>query len=505
MFSYSALNNRGKVTLPSVEGYGDLNILKDPPKSIHTRRIDKVGDTSEITSMRDDSGDRSCEAISVYARGVNPSVSVSYSSEGNNGGNRSSGIDGGGCQTSQPYYSHTVARDGAFRPPAWRSEDLYPRSRLPRLFTEANTNKQDIDYARGRMQCGEAKDYRQVKTETLRGEIRPTVRYKVNTQIKEPFEIKYAIQPLIRTSANSGTRTLDVTSQFVQTPKHAIQGDNMHVFAQTKASENRHVNTSVFHTDPFIQDSNVFSAESNPSRSMHVNNSVFHTDKFIQDSNVFSAESNPSRSMHVNNSVFNTDKFIQDANVHDASTNPSRNVYVNNSKVSTGKFIQDTNTHQVNTNPSPGLNVTAIDQVVDLSDMHTKDALNVSYTTQASGSGGGTIDQVERHLERRLPQHSATTNRVDNRQQIIRADKEMTLNRRTPIMEVIPNVASQNVSESNSSREYYLPEKIQPGGFEARGQTPTMDRPDFAQRTGQSDRARMARSVMEQQHARYLP
>ena len=51
-FQASALTTYAKCTLPSVEGWGtNMNIVRDPPKSIHTRRKDKVGDTSEITIM----------------------------------------------------------------------------------------------------------------------------------------------------------------------------------------------------------------------------------------------------------------------------------------------------------------------------------------------------------------------------------------------------------------------------------------------------------------------
>ena len=58
--SYSGLTNYGKATLPSVEGgFGSMNILRDPPKSIMTRRIDKVGETSSITELIDGSGNRS--------------------------------------------------------------------------------------------------------------------------------------------------------------------------------------------------------------------------------------------------------------------------------------------------------------------------------------------------------------------------------------------------------------------------------------------------------------
>ena len=76
MLSYSSITNRGKVTLPSVDSWGNLNIMRDPPKSITMRRIDKVGSDSTITKMQDES-DRSAECILLFARGVNPSVSVS--------------------------------------------------------------------------------------------------------------------------------------------------------------------------------------------------------------------------------------------------------------------------------------------------------------------------------------------------------------------------------------------------------------------------------------------
>ena len=53
-----------------------MNILKDPPKSLMTRRRNKVGQTASITEDIDAAGDRAAEAIPVFARGTNPSVSV---------------------------------------------------------------------------------------------------------------------------------------------------------------------------------------------------------------------------------------------------------------------------------------------------------------------------------------------------------------------------------------------------------------------------------------------
>ena len=132
--SYSGLTNFGRVTLPSVETWGtNMNILRDPPKSIVTRKIDKVGEDSAITEMIDESGNRACEAINVYARGVNPMVSVSYSNYGNNGGGGMAGSLTGlsdsftrlsgavnGAQASLPY---KPMNGGAFRPPVRTQEE----------------------------------------------------------------------------------------------------------------------------------------------------------------------------------------------------------------------------------------------------------------------------------------------------------------------------------------------------------------------------------------------
>ena len=77
-FSYSSIiGNKAKVTFPSVESWGtNNNILRDPPKSIMTRRIDKVNQDGSLNEMLYHSGDRFAENINVYARGVNPMVSV---------------------------------------------------------------------------------------------------------------------------------------------------------------------------------------------------------------------------------------------------------------------------------------------------------------------------------------------------------------------------------------------------------------------------------------------
>lgn len=132
--SYDCLTTSRKVTLPSVESWGtNMNIVKDPNKGIYTRRKDKVGETQEILLAQENSGDRIAECINVYARGVNPMVSVSYDNYGNNGGGGSRSYFGKQA-VKLPY------KPEVFIPPIQRQEDLTPLSRLPRNWFYAFTN-----------------------------------------------------------------------------------------------------------------------------------------------------------------------------------------------------------------------------------------------------------------------------------------------------------------------------------------------------------------------------
>lgn len=239
--SYSAIKNRGgTLTLPSVESWGtNNNILRDPPKSIHTRRIDKVGDTSNITGMIDDAGDRACEAIQEYARGVNPMVSVSYSNTD-------------GSSSKLPY---RIMRDGAFRPPIRRPTDLLPLSRMPRVWTSAETQKGFIDYTKSRNCAKSVEKTREVHNNIINPCGRPTAVFNLSTPISEPFEVKYVIQNPVTTSVTSGLKTMDITQQNVKVPLKGANNDLLYPFAQANVSDNRYVNNNgEFNSNKFIQD-----------------------------------------------------------------------------------------------------------------------------------------------------------------------------------------------------------------------------------------------------------
>lgn len=196
MLSYSALTNYGKVTLPSVESwYTNNNIVRDPPRSVMTRKIDRVGDTAQILATLAESDDRFCEAINHYARGVNPMVSVSYG-EAQTKDNTS--------DRGNAFLPYRVIRDGAFRPPIRRQEDLLPLSRLPRNWTTVDPRPFEADFTKRVFDCGTDKTTREVRDELLgvACETRRTIAAEPSLTAPQPrYMIKDPLAPGTTTNA----------------------------------------------------------------------------------------------------------------------------------------------------------------------------------------------------------------------------------------------------------------------------------------------------------------
>lgn len=181
--SYSGVVGYGKVTLPSVDNWGsNMNILKDPPKSVQTRKIDKVGDTSAITHELGNSGDRFCEAINYYPRGVNPMVSVSYDNNGSNAGNLGSITNGKG----QAFLPYRIMRDGAFRPPIRGQEDLLPLSRMPRIWMTVKSQPYLPEFTRRIKNCGTCENTREVKKFILKKDCNSCKTFRLEPGANEP-------------------------------------------------------------------------------------------------------------------------------------------------------------------------------------------------------------------------------------------------------------------------------------------------------------------------------
>jgi hypothetical protein len=270
--SYSGIiGHTAKVTLPSVEfGLGSINILRDPPKSIHTRRRNKVGETSSITAMIDESGSRACEAILQYPRGINPFAKVSYQNYGNNGGQRSGGITkGGGRQAYLPYN----LGQGAFRPPIMRQEQLFPLSRLPRNSREVLTNPR-INKFVSQGSCPNIGDpYKGVKKSQITCNVRPTATFVIQTPLTAPSDVHTSINnKKLSVSAHSGICASDQTKQVVGTPckNIIISPIHSHVTANTGSSTLQKSGDTTFSTERFIQDKLYSNVTANKNRNIQI-------------------------------------------------------------------------------------------------------------------------------------------------------------------------------------------------------------------------------------------
>jgi hypothetical protein len=118
------LIQRGGVSLPSWE---QPHIYKDPPKSIMTRKKERVSEADTLWNIRPDgpSSDptRINEAISYISKGTNPSVGVNYQ-----------GFGAGGSKTNHlpQRQAGSIYKVEVVRPPLNPAEALLPLSR-PRI------------------------------------------------------------------------------------------------------------------------------------------------------------------------------------------------------------------------------------------------------------------------------------------------------------------------------------------------------------------------------------
>jgi len=559
--SYSGLVNHGKVNLPSVESWGtNMNILKDPPKSITTRRKIKVGETSSITQMIEESDGRSSEAIQVYARGVNPFVSVSYDNVGNNGGRTYGGIvEGGGRSAKLP---HRIMQDGAFRPPILLQQDLLPLSRLPRTITNAFSNAGFTDFSRKLRTCGTDENTKEVKKNTLKTSVRPTAVYRIEKQAEKPFEVKYVIQPSIKNSVSSGLRTMDITQRNWGTPTKEINNDLLHPTAHSAVSNVQHVNNNKFNGQRFTQDSLAHPAYSNISLSGHVDNNELDSGRFLQDTLVHPAYSNISsigyvdnnelesgrflqNSLsqpvlsnvssidYVDNNKFESDRFLQDTLVHPAYSNISSigyvdnnelesgrflqnslsqpvlsNVssigYVENNKLETERFVQDPLVYSGTTNVSSNVrNTSSIEDILDLSSMPVRNDLN-HYNVNANISG---VEKTEYFhddiaLSRTLPNFNATTNVGDQKvYKRTNYDNQIELQRNNPSVSCESNPTSRGNTNYLSTHVQLSP-KISAGSYSIPAQIPMKER-DHIYYDQESEKAKMNRMVMESMNGRF--
>lgn len=187
MISFSSITDRPKANLDDVsEWYITNTIIKDPPKGITTRRIVKVGENNDLLEAEDDSTDRN-DAITQFARGVNPMVAVEYN-------NNNTMRTGNGFGNREAFLPYRIMKDGAFRPPIIDIRDLTPLSRQPRNTTSINTSAEFIDFSKSIRPSEEAIRHKEVLNTLPVTSMCSNRGYNLKTGVDQPYDVMYYIE-----------------------------------------------------------------------------------------------------------------------------------------------------------------------------------------------------------------------------------------------------------------------------------------------------------------------
>jgi len=436
------------LTLGSVEGWGSgsngLNILRDPPKGIFTRRIDKVGDTQGILLDMEAAGDRTSENILVYARGVNPCTAVTYDNNGGMGGQSTTGT---GSAATQAFLPYTVNRDGAFRPPIQTQYDLLPLSRLPRTATSMKTNVDFPNYAI-KAACPSAKNMREIVTNKIKTSIRPTASFNIAQPLKEGFAVKGVIDNPTQFSQNSAvsghTKYLD--NGFDIMPK-----------AHINSKEYTNVGTNL---------------GSRAIQSNGTNN--FNTDMYVQDPLYKSVTAGVSANVGAGHQAMNTDGHIQNVTYLDVQGRAGGGGFTRNGEnaMENVTLLKNMPGYEASTGMGGGgftrNGENAMENVTLLKNMPGYEA--------STGMGGGFTRNGENGMEnvtllKNLPEYS-TSSGVSRNIHVATEHRDIQLYHSTPATSASTNTSANyhiNTGPQNYNR---LTEKPQIGGFENQGVNP---------------------------------
>jgi len=534
------------MTLGSVENWGsNMNILRDPPKSIFTRRIDKVGQNTDITELIDASDDRAAEGINVYARGVNPMVSVSYNNQSNN-----AGISGNPTATSgrtQAFLPYTIMNEGAFRPPVRNPRDLIPLSRLPRVWFSANALPSAVDYSKTKQQPSNYRAVKDASDMVKAFDIRPNQSANISVKSLEHFRSnpKTAINERhINVSASAGIKERDTSSytrENADRAKGALE-QSLKAFAQSnKTMELSHnlENLSI-NEKKYIQEYLAHEGRTNPSKGVAqgLDNLSINEKKYIQAYLAHEGRTNPSKGVAqgLDNLSIDEKKYIQNHLNHEGNTNLSKGVMQNldNLSIDEKQYIQKHLNHESYTNLSKGvmqnldnLSINQKQYIQEVlkaqmfanrsSDINTKglDELNdngrrvtvkdniIQFNTESGINPGYTFvgEMATPELDGlNLPQHSRTTQISDSRvHHRVAHEKDLSLNRPMPLVNATSNISK--IEDLNSmtlsSRDARLQPTLQKGGFQNVGNMPSVVRADLIS-VKESDKDRLRQSVNQQ-------
>jgi hypothetical protein len=284
---YSAISTHKNFSVTETVGWGgNLNIVKDPPRSVMTRKITKVGMDNSLLDSIDGSGDRICEGVNKYARGVNPMVSVQY-------GNYNSGSS----SQAQPSLVNKIMDKGSFRPPIIPLEARLPLSRQNRIKTCNITNPMINDYSkvsRGEYDKNLAKSIKDlVNVKDVESRVQ---NIKHSHQSMNPDQFVKA--QVIHTPQTAGVKNIRYTQQTMN-PENFIRNDLVKT-SHTSGVQNIKYNLQNLNPEQFVRNSVLnTSANATPSSNIHIHMESEMPTQAIKDINTYSVSTNISQSKNV--------------------------------------------------------------------------------------------------------------------------------------------------------------------------------------------------------------
>ena len=472
------------VTLPSVEQWGsNTNILRDPPKSITTRRIDKVFENTDITQLVDDSGDRICDGINVYARGVNPMVSISYDNNSNN-----AGIAGNATSFSnrtQARLPYPAFEGGAFRPPIYTQRDLLPLSRLPRAWFGTVATPGFADFSKTQQKPN---DYRAIKDILNIYDVKPNQTTNIEKPLIENFKMLNTINDKhININGDSGFQSTYLSNYTKENADiyKGINEDNLNVFAQSNIGQ-----------DTFSHNLEGMNIDKNRYIQNHLNHEAF--------SNI-----SQNNAQNLNNINMNTSKYLQNVSNIEAVSNISKNTAQNLSNISmdTSKYLQNVTNIEAVSNISSDISKKSLEELYDGGRVTVKDNM-IQYSKDSGISPGYTFlnEIAQPVLEMRNPQFEVQSQMSDSRvHKRIDHDNELQFDRNTPLTSFNTNVTKlEDFNSINmSSRDYHrLQQSLTKGSFNNTGNKPTIERIDMIN-VRESDKDKLRNRVNQNQFNRF--
>jgi hypothetical protein len=177
--------------------------------------------------------------------------------------------------------------------------------------------------------------------------------------------------------------------------------------------------------------------------------------------------------------------------------------YVDHSHMDTDRYIQDTLHSSVQSKMSQSIQLTSIEDIFDV-DIHTKDAMNISYTPLRTGHTKEDRIHKDLELQRRVLATTMATNKQRNIYARPQHEHQAIQKRNRPLAHVATNrgTIQRQSSMDLNSREYTLKPTLNAGGMTGRGSMPHHQQNSDV-RLGETMQHARNRRVMEMQAERH--